>query len=152
VTPYNFIDCCWLFDCGDGERKRQGVTHDNTLILLNASLVVTALLEFRPVFLFHVWQFSTVNICFRSWEFIDEKRIISECPYGSALVIRFISKVHTDSFLQFLLSLYPFFPLIYYNPCLMGVLWFLLSTRGAFGVLWALRVMKRSSSSSTGQP
>jgi len=57
----------------------------------------------------HVWQFSAVNICFRSREFIVEKKIILECPYGFAPVIRFISKVHTDSFFQFLLSLYSFF-------------------------------------------
>lgn len=100
----------------------------------------------------HVWQFSTVNICFRSREFIVEKK--SYWSVHMALLQWFVlflkfTQTHFSSFSSHFTL---FFSLIYYNPCLMGVLWFLLCTREPFWALWALRVMKRSSSSSTGQP
>jgi hypothetical protein len=61
-----------------------------------------------------------------------EKRIICECPY--ALAPRSISflKFTQNHFFQFPLQLCRF-SLVYYNPRLVGVLWFLFSGRGAFG-------------------
>ena len=110
VTPCHFGGLfLMLIPWREGIEGAARHTHDLNLFECIPSSYCTPRIASCPFC--HVWQFLTVNICFRSREYIVEKKIIPECPYGFAPVIRFISKVHTDSFFQFLLSLHPFFSL-----------------------------------------